>query len=161
MTPIYRNPKLALRMNLSAGVTVLAMIYGVFELWMAYRAGPDAGYGYLFGIFFIGGGIYGMRQLLSDHADSVIALDAEPEGKAVIALWRPFRPKRIDTRVERLTEWRPYARKTRSMVIPMVLADTPDYPRPLQFEADAGTTLTPEFRALAGEALTPAASSPP
>lgn len=142
-------------MNLSAAVTVLAVIYGVFELWMAYRAGPDkAGYGYLFGIFFIGGGIYGMRQLLADHSESVVSLDADGDGKAVVALWRPFRPKRIETRLDRLTDWRPYARKTRASVIPMVLADNPEHPRPLQFETDAGVTVAPEFRTLAGDALT-------
>jgi len=155
MTRIYANPGFARRMNISSAVTLFAILFGFWELWAALNAGPEgAGYGFLFAALFIGGGIYGMRQILADGADMVTALDvSESSGQATISLWRPFAPKRLEGSLDSLSEWRPYAKVARNFRTPMLLADHPAYPRPLQFEIGRGIALTEQFRALAPEAL--------
>jgi hypothetical protein len=155
MTRIYANPGFARRMNISSAVTLFAILFGFWELWAALNAGPEgAGYGFLFAALFIGGGIYGMRQILADGADMVTALDVnESSGQATISLWRPFAPKRLEGSLDRLSEWRPYAKMARNLRTPMLLADHPAHPRPLQFEIGRGIVLGAQFRVLAPEAL--------
>ena len=160
MTRIYGNPGFARRMNGSAVVIAFAVLFGFWEVWAALNPGPDGpGYGFLFAALFIGGGIYGMNQILTDGKDMVTALDVqESTGEAVISVWRPFAPKRIETRLDRLTDWRPYSKQTRNLRTAMLLADHPGHPRPLQFELGRNIAFTDRFRALAPEAI--AASEP-
>jgi hypothetical protein len=155
MTRIYENRAFARRMNISAGVTLVAIIFGFWELWAAFRPGPEgAGYGFLFAALFIGGGIYGTNQVLSEGKDMVVSLDADETGaNGTISIWKPFGSKRIEGRLDRLSEWRPYARQVRGMRTPMLLVDHPAHPRPLQFEVGSGIALSDRFKALAGEAL--------
>jgi hypothetical protein len=155
MTRIYENRPLARRMNISVVVTIFAILFGFWEAWNAFNAGPEgAGYGFLFAALFIGGGIYGMNQVLTDSRDMVTALDIdEANGHAAISVWRPFGATRIEGPLDRLTEWRPWAKEVRRVRTPVLLADHPGHPRPLQFEVGPGIALTDQFRALAPEAL--------
>ena len=77
MTRIYENRAFARRMMISTVVVVAAMLFGVWELYSALQSPEDSGYGPLFGVFFIGGGVYGLWQLHSQYADSVVSLDVE------------------------------------------------------------------------------------
>jgi hypothetical protein len=154
-TRIYANRGLARRTNGSLVVVIIAFVFGFFEIWRAMHVGPEEpGSGYLFAILFLGGGVYAGRQLLSGTIDAVVWLDLDASRQATVALWRPFTTKRIAGPVDRLTGWRPYAKEVRrNMKQPMVLADHPDYPRPLEFEIGPGVVLGEEFRALAGAAV--------
>ncbi len=154
MTRIYGNPGFARRMNGSTVVIVLAVLFGFWEVYAALNPGPDGpGYGFLFAALFIGGGIYGMNQILTDGRDMVTALDVEDAtGQATISLWRPFAARRIEGSLERLSGWRPYSKQARNVRTPMLLADHPDHPRPLQFELGRSISFTDRFRALAPEA---------
>lgn len=152
MTSIYRNTALARRMNISCVVVVGAILYGLWELWAAYRAGPNAGYGYLFGVFFVGGGIYGMKQIRDESFNMVVALDADvATGASVVSIWRPFAAKRIAGRLDGLTDWRFHISSGR-VPVPMLLADHPGHPRPLQFELRKGA-VSEALRSLAPEAV--------
>ncbi len=153
-TRIYSNRGLARRTNGSLVVVIIAFIFGFFEIWRAAHAGPQGpGSGYLFAILFLGGGVYAGRQLLSGTIDAVVWLDLDPSRQATVALWRPFTTKQIAGPVDRLTGWRPFAKQVRrNMLQPMVLADHPDYPRPLEFEIGRGIRIDDAFKTLAAEA---------
>ena len=70
-------------------------------------------------------------------------------------MWKPFGATRIAGPLERFSDFRPYGKQVRRNVrTPMVLADHPDHPRPLEFELGPGIVFGEEFRRLAGEALT-------
>ena len=77
MTRIYENRGLATRMNVSCVVVAIAFLFGLWELWSAYRAGGSSGTNYLFALFFIGGGVYAAKQLRDSVSDSVVSLDAD------------------------------------------------------------------------------------
>lgn len=155
MTRIYGNPRLARRMNGSFVVVIGAVLFGFWELWSAANAGAEAGStGYLFAAFFIGGGIYGARQILTGYTDMVISLDVDrATGDATLAVWRPFVAKRIVGPLDRLSGWRPYAKQVqRNLRTSMLLADHPGHPRPLEFELGSGIVFNEDFRALARDA---------
>ncbi len=155
MTRIYGNPGFARRMNGSIVVILFAVLFGFWELWAALHPGPEGpGYGFLFAALFIGGGIYGTNQILTDGKDMVTALDVEESsGQAVVSVWRPFFPKKLESRLDGLTDWRPFSKQARNIRTPMLLADHPGRPRPLQFELGRNIALTDRFRALAPDAL--------
>lgn len=155
MTRIYENRNFNRRMNISVAVTAFAVLFGLWELWAALRAGPEgAGYGFLFAALFIGGGIYGFNQIQNDGSHMVTALDVDDaSGQAVASVWRPFSPKQVAGPLAEFTEWRPYTKRARSVHIHMLLADHPGYPKPLQFEIGPGVAVDERFRALASEAL--------
>ena len=61
-------------MNVSTVVIVVVIVFGFWELWSALNPGPGgAGYGFLFAALFIGGGLYGLRQMQTDFADTVVS----------------------------------------------------------------------------------------
>jgi len=155
MARIYANRGLTKRQNFSTVVVIGSLLLGCFELWRAATVAPDqVGSGYLFAALFLGGGAYGARQVLMGSMDTVAALDLGPAREATIVLWRPFTTKRIEGPVDRLSDWRPYAKQVRrNLRQPMVLADHRDYPRPLEFEIGPGIQMDDAFRTLAGEAL--------
>ena len=156
MTRIYDNSGFAMRMNISAAVIVLVMIFGVWELWAAFNAGPEAGTsGYLFGLLFIGGGIYGMKQTLEDARDMVVAFDADQAGgNGVASVWRPFVPRRIEGSLRQFTNWRFHVKIPRAnMRTYVLLADHPASPRPLQFELRRGAPVSDGLRGIAREAI--------
>ena len=152
MKRIYDNSAFVRRMNISAVVVVVALLMGAWELLMALRA-EDPGSGFLFAALFIGGGIYAGRQILSDYANNVVALDVDAENaQASISIWRPFSAKRITGPLGRLTDWQFQTRGGR-VKTPILTAHHPDHPRPLEFELGPGSPLSEELRALAPEAV--------
>jgi hypothetical protein len=154
MTRIYDNPSLAKRSNISMVILVVVIVYGVWDLWHAFRtAGGALTIDLAFGALFIGGGIYGIWRTMTDARDVVTALD-EGDGRAVVTLWRPLQSKRIDVPLAALTRWRHYVkigqRKARSHVI---LVDCPEHPHPLQIEMPRGIVPSEGLRRLAPEAV--------
>jgi hypothetical protein len=156
MTRIYRNAAFARRMTISSVVIVVVILFGFWELWTALNPGPGgAGYGLMFAALFIFGGLYGLRQLQTDFADTVVSVDGgEKDGAGRITIWRPFLPKRLEGPLERLGNWR-YEMKTPrpNMRVPMILADHPGHAKSLRFELGKGTEIDPRFRALAPDAF--------
>jgi hypothetical protein len=152
MKRIYENTGFTRRMNVSAVVVVIAFVMGAFELVMALRA-DDPGSGFLFAALFIGGGVYAGRQVLADHANNVVALDADMTSRqASISIWRPFSSKKIDGPIDRLTDWQ-FQRKGTRVKLPILTAHHPDHPQPLEFELRTGAAVSDELRALAPEAV--------
>jgi len=101
-----------------------------------------------------------LRQLRTDYADTVVALDADAQGNARLEVWRPFASKRIEGALDRLRGWRYEEKAPRSQTpIPMLLADHPDHPRPLEFELRPGSPLSEELRTLAPDAVAAAERS--
>jgi hypothetical protein len=154
---IYSNRAFLRRMNASAAVVVIAFLFGFWELWtvtQAEKAGEaGTGYGLIFAALFIGGGFYAMRQLLADYSDVVVAIDAGEAQSAVISVWRPFVSKRIVGPLDRLTNWRFEMKTERNITTPMLLADHPNHPKPLQLELGKGIAISDELRALAPDAV--------
>jgi hypothetical protein len=152
MKRIYENTGFARRMNVSAVVVVIAFVMGAWELVMALRA-DDPGSGFLFAALFIGGGIYAGRQILSEHANNVVAFDADmASGQASISIWRPFSAKTIAGPLDRLTDWQ-FQTKGARVKTPILTAHHPDHPRPLEFELRPGLAVGEELRALAPDAV--------
>ena len=153
-TRIYANPGVARRANASLVVVFIAFVFGAFEIWRAANAGPEGpGSGYLFAVLFLGGGAYGLRQVLGANRDTVLWLDIDGDA-ATAAVWKPFGTKKIVGPIGGFTEWRPYAKQVRrNMRQPLVLVDHPEHPRPLEFELGRGIVIGDGFRPLAGEAL--------
>ncbi len=156
MTRAYQNPDVSRRSNLSTVVLVLIGTYGLWELWRAGSSPADSQtIDYLFGIAFVGGAAYGLRQIISDTRDLVLAFDVEPTtGNTVATLWRPFGRQRLEADRDRLTDWRFYVRIGKRNVRTFCLYVThPDYPRPLQLELRRGLTVSDDLRRLAPEAI--------
>lgn len=157
MKRIYSNRASLWRLNISAAVVVIAFLFGFWELWNVTQAGKageaGTGYGLIFAALFIGGGIYAMRQMLVDNADTVVAIEADEAGRSVIRVWRPFVSKRIAGPLDRLTNWRFDTKTERNITTPMLLADHPDRPKPLQLELGKRIAVSDELRALAPDAV--------
>lgn len=140
MTPLYRNPGIWTRSIAYLAVIAAAMLWGVFELWRAaYAEGGDASSGALFGVLFIGGGVYSLWQIVGEWRDLVVALDRDADGTLVATLWSMAGPKKISGPFR---NWRFHiavaGRNTRLLFI---YADHPDVPRPLRFDARKGVDL--------------------
>ena len=156
MTRIYANPGLTRRMTFSAAAMVAVGLYGLWELWSAAQAGAGAGStGYLFGVAFVGGAIYGFRTIATEARDLVATLDLDPaDGTAVATLWRPLGLQRLETPLARFSNWRFHVRiGARNARTFFLYADHSGYPRPLQFDLRHGVTVTDGLRAIAGEAV--------
>jgi hypothetical protein len=154
-TRIYTSPGVTGRPTISTVVTVLATIYGVFEIWRAWRNGFQSQFDLLFGVFFIGGGIYGFNKTWTDARDVVVTLDRDDAtGKTTVGLWRPFRNLMIETGPGGLTDWRHYVKVgPRDLKLHFIAADLAGYPRPIRFELNRQEV--PEgLRRLAPEAVT-------
>ncbi len=155
MTRIYANVSYARRMTASVVVIVFAVLFGFWELWMAYNAGSQGtGYGYLFAALFIGGGGYAVRQLRKDYSDTVVRFESDTDGRGAATIWQPFKSKRIDGPLESFSNWRfSEAEQKGGIRLPMLLAEHPDHPNPLKFELTGKIEITAELRALAPEAI--------
>jgi hypothetical protein len=155
-TRIYTSPGVTGRPTISTVVTVLATIYGVFEIWRAWQNNFQSQFDLLFGIFFIGGGIYGFNKTWNDSRDVVVTLDRdEAAGKTTVGLWRPFRPLLIETGLDGLTDWRHFIKVgPRDLKLHFITADLAGYPRPVRFELPRGQEVPEALRRLAPEAVT-------
>jgi hypothetical protein len=149
VTRIYENPGFATRMSLSCVVIIIAGLFGVWELWSAYRAGGSDGTNYLFAAFFIGGAIYAAKQLRDGAANTVASLDADMSTRrVVITLWQPLSSRTISGSLDQLTDWQ-FQTKPGRVRTPLLTVHHPDHPRPLEFELRPGAaeglrTLAPE-----------------
>ncbi|MEO8669332.1 MAG: hypothetical protein ABI399_12495, partial [Bauldia sp.] len=104
---VYTNPGIVGHPTLSTVVVVVAGFYGVFELVRAWQQNFQSQMDILFGVFFVGGGIYGFNKTWTDNRDTVLTLDVDDATRrADLALWRPFQPKKIATSLDALTGWR-------------------------------------------------------
>jgi len=150
MIRIYENPGFARRNNISVAVLVVVVIYGFFELWNAFGKGSQDQMAAMFGVLFVGGGIYGAYTIWTEARDQVMALDLDSgRGRAAITLWRPFRSMVIDLPIDQLTGWRHWVKVgKRGMRTHFVVFSAEGYPQPLYVELTKGEM--PEgFRKLA------------
>jgi hypothetical protein len=152
VTRIYEHAGYRTRMNAFTVVIVIAVLFGCFEIWTAYRTGGD-GNNYMFAAFFIGGAIYAGVQLRDQSVNTVVSLDVDPSsGQSVITLWRPFTSRTIAGSLDRLTDWQ-FQRRARRMPTPILTAHHPDNRGLLEFELKPGAPVSDQFRALAPEAI--------
>ena len=140
MTRIYENPGFARRNNISVLVLVAVTIYGFFELYTAFFTGSQDQMAAMFGVLFLGGGIYGAYTIWSEARDTVMTLDLDPATRrAKISLWRPFSTHVIDEPVDALTDWRHWVKVgKRNMQTHFVIFNAPSYPHPLHVELIKG-----------------------
>ena len=146
MTRVYENRGYWWRQTISAVLVIVVAIYGLWELWSAASApgtttaiGQMFGIGddrYLFGIVFVGGGAIALYQLIRDATDLVASFDRdEATGVSIVALWRPFWTEKLTADLSRIHDWRFHVKiGQRNARTPLIYADHPDYPRPLQFD---------------------------
>jgi len=142
------------RSNLSLAILAAVFAYGLWELWLAVAVSGSPT-GYLFAAIFIGGAAYGLRAALAETRDLAIAFEADMEsGKAAVTLWRPFRMKRIDTTLDRLTGWRYWIQSaSRGRRVHLLLAHEPSYDGTLRFALEPGMTIPDELRRIAPAAI--------
>jgi hypothetical protein len=155
MEQLYDNPGFARRQNISASVLVIVVIYGVFELWRAFSSADGDTTGAMFGVLFVGGGLFGAKTVWDESRDLVAAFAADfAAGRGVVTLWRPFRPFRLELGLDQLTGWRHWVkigkRNSRSHYL---VADAAGYPRPLYFELRLGGSVVDGLRRLAPGAI--------
>jgi len=141
---------MAKRSNIALAILAAVATYGLWELWHAAAVTGDMS-GYLFGIAFIGGALYGLRVTLAEARDLVVALDADPDsGQATISLWRPFRMKQIETRLDRLAGWRHWVQtNARGQHIHYLIVQDPSRDAALRLELHPGQPITDELRMIA------------
>ena len=135
METLYRNPGFATRNLISMVVLIVICLYGLWEIWRAANGGGGED-GYIFGVIFVGGAIWGGRELLNEVRDRVMDLTRDPaSGRTTVTLWRPFSTMRVEGPSDALTDWRLHVtlgrRNTRTYFI---YVDHKDHPRPLVFD---------------------------
>jgi hypothetical protein len=155
MIRIYENRGFFIRQNGSVAVLLVVIVYGVFELWRAFTSAGGDATGTMFGVLFIGGGIWGFYTLWTDGRDVIAALDADFAARqAVFTLWGPFTRKRLVESLDDVLEWRfwvkPGARGQRSFFLHAV---TRSYPRPMQIELKRGEPVPDGLRQIAPAAV--------
>jgi hypothetical protein len=140
MTRIYENPGFAKRNNISVVVLVAVVIYGIFELYSAFFTGSQDQMAAMFGVLFVGGGIYGAYTIWSEARDQVMAIDVdEAAGKVAITLWRPFTRQVVEAPIDGLTGWRHWVKVgKRNMRTHYVIFNAPGHPNPLNVELTKG-----------------------
>jgi hypothetical protein len=140
MTRIYENPGFAKRNNISVAVLVVVVIYGVFELYSAFIAGSQDQFTAMFGVLFVGGGIYGAYTIWTEARDQVTAIDVDDAARRVkITLWRPFQSMVVEAPIDRLTGWRHWVKVgKRGMRTHFVIFNAEGYPQPLSVELTKG-----------------------
>lgn len=142
------------RSNLSLAILTAVFAYGLWELWLAATV-TGSPTGYLFAVVFIGGAAYGVRSALLETRDLVMSFEADTDsGKAAITLWRPFRMKRIDTTLDRITGWRHWIQTaSRGRRVHFLLAKEPSYGGILRFALEPGMAIPEELRRIAPDAI--------
>lgn len=140
MTRVYDNPGFAKRNNISVVVLVVVVIYGLFELYTAFGTGSQDPMAAMFGVLFVGGGIYGAYTIWNEARDQVMAIDVdEAAGRAAITLWRPFQSIVIEASIDRLTGWRHWVKVgKRNMRTHFIVFSAEGYPLPLHVELTKG-----------------------
>lgn len=151
MTTVFEIRGFLVRQTISLVVLVVVFLWGIGEILRASNAA--FGWDYIFGIAFIGGAIYGFRQVLGDARDQVARLEVDGTGKTVATLWRPTGTLKLEAE-SGLTGWRYYVKLgPRGIKRPYLFAEHPDHPNPLQIELRADIQISDGLRALAPEAI--------
>jgi len=155
MTRIYDNRALARTSNISFVVLAVVIVFGCWDLWNAFAGGSNDPTSSMFGVLFVGGGLFGGYTIWNENRDQAQWLDVDLDaGKGTLAVWRPFRPQVIDMGLDRITAWRHWVKVgKRNMRTHYLLASFPGYPRPVYFELLPGKDVPDAFRRLAPEAI--------
>lgn len=155
MTELYRDRSIWKRSAAYIGIVIVAMLWGLWELWRAWH-GPeaDATTGTMFGVIFLGGGVYSLYQLNADWRDLVVSLTRDDITSLLTAtLWQPTGPVTLTATLGELHNWRSQVkiagRNTRTYFI---YVDHPRHPRPLRFDLKPGTDVE-GLRTIAPEAV--------
>jgi hypothetical protein len=152
---VYTSPGVPGRPTVSLVIVTLAAIYGVFEIVRAVLTGFQNQIDLLFGIFFIGGGIYGFNKTWTEARDAVVTFDVDrASGKTTVGLWRPFRPLLIETGLDGVSGWRHFVKLgPRDFRTYVILADLAGYPRPIRFDLPRGKPAPEGLRRVAPGAV--------
>lgn len=155
MERLYDNPGFARRQNISASVLVIVVLYGVFELWRAFSSAAGDTTGAMFGVLFVGGGLFGAKTIWDESRDLVAAFEADfAAGRGAVTLWRPFRLLRLELSLDQITGWRHWVKiGKRNVKVHYLIANAAGYPRPLSFELRPGEAVAEGLRRLAPEAI--------
>ncbi|MBN9011116.1 MAG: hypothetical protein J0H63_13680 [Rhizobiales bacterium] len=127
-----------------------------FELYTAFfRTDPPDSTGALFGIFFVGGCIWGGYQTWNDNRDKLAAFEVdEAAGTAVATLWRPFTSLKLAGPLEQFTRWRFKVQvASRGVRSYHFFFRALGYPREIQMEIPRGTRLAEVLRRIAPVAV--------
>ena len=139
MTLLYDNRNIFARNAALIAVTVIAMLWGVWEFWHAAHGG-DQSTGATFGVLFLAGGAYSLYQLLGEQRDIVARLERDEAGGALTAtVWRAQGPLRL---TGSLSNWRPHVKVSGRQKLLFLYVDAAGYPRPLRFEIRQKTNLS-------------------
>ena len=133
----------------------LVFVYGCFELWRAARApSGDTSNGVMFGVIFVGGSLFAVRQTLHDHRDLVISLlRNDSDGTLTASVFDRLRAVEIGAPASAFTDWRVYRKPIgRRGAAYFIHVDCALWPRPLRFDLKPGTNLT-GLRSLAPKAV--------
>lgn len=153
MERVYENPGFAKRMNASCVVIVVAVLFGLFELWSAWQRPEGAQTNYIFALFFIGGAIYASKHIREAGAHTVTSLDLDAAaGRAVVNLWKPFGRKRLEGPSADLRDWQ-FQVRSGKVRAPILTVHHPAHSRPLEFELGPGMKVSDTMRGLAPEAF--------
>lgn len=133
----------------------LVFVYGCFELWRALRApSGDASNGIMFGVIFVGGSLFAVRQTLQDHRDLVVSLlRNDSDGSFTASVFDRLRAEEITAAASAFTDWRLYRKPIGRRGAAFFLhVDCALWPRPLRFDLKPGTDVT-GLRQVAPEAI--------
>ena len=155
MERIYENAGFSRRQNISVSVLVVVIIYGLWELWSAFGSASGDSTAAMFGVLFVGGGLYGLKTTWDESRDLVLSFDADfAAGRGVASVWRPFSSVRIEDSLDRFRAWRHWVKVgRRSSRVHYLVVDTDNYPRPLYIELNPAKPVPDGFRRLAPEAM--------
>jgi hypothetical protein len=151
MTTLYLNPGIWKRTYAYGAVIIAAMAWGVFELWNGSRsAGGDAQSDALFGVLFIGGGIYAIWQMMTDWRDVIVSLERDDAGALIAKVWSLTGAITVDGP---FTDWRYHVTLAgRRSEVPWIYVNTADWERPLRIDLRQKADLT-GLRTVAAEAV--------
>ena len=155
MEKLYSNPGFTRRQNISLVVLVVVIIYGIFELWRAFSSPVGDTTGAMFGVLFVGGGLFGMKTMWDDSRDLILSLEADfGAGRGVLSLWRPFKSLTLDLPLDQITGWRHWIKVgKRNLRTHYLVATAAGYPRPLYLELRLVEAIPDGLRRLAPEAV--------
>jgi hypothetical protein len=155
VTALYDHRRFWARQIGLVAFLVLVFFYGCFELWRALRQpSGDVSNGILFGVIFVGGSLYAIRQLLQENRDLVVTLARnDADGTLTASVFSNFRAEIIVAPASAFTNWRLYRKPIgRRGFSFFVHVDCAEWPRPLRFDVKPGTDLT-GLRQIAPEAM--------
>ena len=154
MIRLYNDRGLAARNWVSAGVLVVAVIWGIVEIVRA-KIGASDTTGFLFGVGFLAAAAYGAYRLTAEARDTIIRFEADfGNGQSVVTLWQPWGLRRLVAPLAELKGWRMYvAVKSRTQRTYLLRVNHPANPRPLQIALMPGKTDMDGLRRLAPEAI--------